>query len=196
MQRGAVEGSGRIEPRAIVVIRHVDDERVALPSPARIAHPELDAFGTRDAVRVNRSMHLRPLERDRDVLGRLIDVEGERHVHDPRHAGHVALLERIGGLLVCGVLQPLCRGLRQVRDRAPLDHAPSRRHPVARDVIFQAEGGGIPYLPHALQVWLAIRRARHGGRGFGLREQPEATSATTKDQAAKDAAVRKGMPPL
>ena len=165
VQRAAVKGSGRIEPGAVVVIGHLHDERIALPAPARIAHPELDAFRTLDAVRVDGAVHLRPLERDRDVLGRLVEVEGERHVHDPRHAGHVALLERIRRLLVGGVLQALCRGLRQVRDRASLDHASSRRHPVARDVILQAEGGGIPYLPHALQVGLAVRRARHSGRG-------------------------------
>ena len=81
----------------VVVILDVHDQRVAFPAAARVAHPEVDALRCRRAVRVDRAMDLRPLERHRDVIGRLEDLERELHVHDARHAGHVALRQRIGG---------------------------------------------------------------------------------------------------
>ena len=43
LQRLAVEVAGHVEPRAVVVVRDVDDQRVAFPAPARVAHPEIDA---------------------------------------------------------------------------------------------------------------------------------------------------------
>ena len=47
-------------------------------------------------MRVDQPVHLRPLERHRDVVGRLEDLERELHVHDPRHARQVAVRQRIG----------------------------------------------------------------------------------------------------
>ena len=40
VQRVAVEVAGAIEPGLIVEVDHVDDQRVAFPAAARIAHPE------------------------------------------------------------------------------------------------------------------------------------------------------------
>src|SRR6185503_19917998 len=72
MDRIAVEGASRVEPRLVVEILHIDNERVAFPAAARVAYPEIDPLRPGHTVGVNRAMDLRPLERDRDVLGRLV----------------------------------------------------------------------------------------------------------------------------
>jgi len=113
-------------------------------------------------------MHLRPLERDRDVLWSLVDVEGKRHVHDPRHTGHVALAERIV-LRIAREREPLLRGVRQVRNRASLDDASAGGPVVARDVIFETERRAVPHLPHALQIRFAVRSPRQIARGLRAR---------------------------
>ena len=105
----AVKVARLVEPGAVVVILDVHDERVAFPAAARVAHPEVDAFQSRRAVRVDRAMHLRPLERHRDVVGRLEDLERELHVHDSRHARQVTLRQRVGGQAILRVLDLLLR---------------------------------------------------------------------------------------
>ena len=67
-QRVAVEVARRVEPRLFVVVGHLDDERVAFPAAARIAHPRLEASVVRRPVRVNQPVDLRPFERHRDVI--------------------------------------------------------------------------------------------------------------------------------
>ena len=47
LQRLAVEIAGHVEPGLVVVVRHVDHQRVAFPAAARVAHPEIDAVDVR-----------------------------------------------------------------------------------------------------------------------------------------------------
>ncbi len=105
--------------------------------PARVAHPEVDPFERRRAVRVDGAVHLRPLERHRDVVGRLEDLERELHVHDPRHAGQVAVLQRIKRLAILRVLDLLLRRPVLIRDRSALHDAFAGRHLETCDVIFE-----------------------------------------------------------
>src|SRR5687768_14507348 len=44
LQLFAMEVAGAVEPRLVVVVGHGDDQRVAFPAPARVAHPEIDTL--------------------------------------------------------------------------------------------------------------------------------------------------------
>jgi hypothetical protein len=160
VQRLAVKVASHVEPGAIVVVSHVDDQRVPLPAAAGITHPEVDSIRVRRPVRVDRPVHLRPFECDREMVRRLEDLEWELHVHDARHARHVAVRQRVGGQPVLGVLElPGC-GPRLIRDRAVLHHPPSRREAVTRHVIFQVGRGAIAHLPDPVEIWFAVGSPR------------------------------------
>ena len=152
----AVKVARLVEPGTVVVILDVHDERVAFPAAARVAHPEVDAFQSRRAVRVDRAMHLRPLERHRDVVGRLEDLERELHVHDARHARQVTVRQRVGGEAILRVLDLLLRRPFLVGNRSALHDAFAGRQAETRDVIFEICGCTVVDLPDSREVGLAV----------------------------------------
>ena len=79
--------AGLIEPRLRVVVGDVDDERVAVPAAARIAHPHIDPRARgRPGCRRDDAVGMRALEEDQHVVGRLENLDLCRHVHRPGHA--------------------------------------------------------------------------------------------------------------
>ena len=107
LQRFAVEVAGLVEPGLVAEAHRVDDQRVAFPPAARVAHPEIEILHVRRAVQEHRPRGVGELVGDADVLRRLRDLERERQVGRARHAGHVALPQRIGHQPVLEVLVPL-----------------------------------------------------------------------------------------
>src|SRR6476620_12357736 len=87
-----------VEPRLVVVVSDLDDERIPLPMSTGVAHPEINSFRARFSVCVDQAKYLRPLESDRDVVAGLKNMKRELHVHDPRDAGHEAFGEGISSL--------------------------------------------------------------------------------------------------
>ena len=69
---------------------------------------------------------LRPLERDREVLRRLEDLERMLHVHDARHAGQIALVQRIGRRAIREIVPLLLARRGQIRNFAAVDDARAR----------------------------------------------------------------------
>ena len=81
------------------------------------------------AVGVNQPEHLRPLEGDGHGVARLEDLERVVDVHDPRHAGQVAVGQRIGGGAVGEVLGLLGGRPRLIGNAAAVHDAAARRAP-------------------------------------------------------------------
>src|SRR5262245_12453974 len=101
----AVKISGAVEPRLVVEVDDVDDERVAFPSPARVAHPPVDvAWRMLRPVGVDRARRMHVLEQHRDAIGCLKDLKWVRHVHDSRDARQIALALRVRARAVLIVL--------------------------------------------------------------------------------------------
>ena len=122
-----------VEPGAVVVIRDLHHEHVTLPMPARVAHPRFNALVHRRlAVRVDESVYLRPLERNRDMVFRLEDLKRKFEVHDAGHARHVTRVERVFGGATREVLALLLRRPRLIRNLVALNHANTTRNPADR----------------------------------------------------------------
>src|SRR5437762_2979031 len=78
VQRVTVEVPGTIEPGLVVEIGHVDDERVAIPASAGIAHPPIEL--PLDVWRIHEDVAdgVRVLVEHRDLRRRLHDLKRER----------------------------------------------------------------------------------------------------------------------
>jgi len=92
VQRFAMKVARAVEPGRVGKVHDVDDQRVSVPVAAGIAQPPVDgALGMLAAVRVDVARCVHVLVQERDRLGKLNDLERERHVRDARHAGQVAV---------------------------------------------------------------------------------------------------------
>ena len=116
----------------------------------------------RSAVGVNQPVVQLPFEGHGDDLRRLENLKREIQIHDPGNARHVAFREWIGRLPVLKVLGPLLGGPRLIRDYAARDNRPAGQHVEAGDVILKIGSRGAGRLPDALEVRLAVGRARQG----------------------------------
>ena len=132
---------------------------------------DFDIGGMRAAVGVDQAIVQRPLERHGDGLGRLEDLKRKIQIHDPRDAGHVALPERIGLLPILKVLRLLRGGPRLIRDLAAGHNRPAGQHVVSRGVILKIGCRGAGRLPDALEVRLAVGRARQRLRRIRRRHE-------------------------
>jgi hypothetical protein len=155
-----VEISCHIEPRFVVVVADVHNQRVSFPMAARIAHPEIQVRRVRCAVRVDQPIVERPLECHRNRLWSLEDLKREIQIHDARHAGYIALVERVCLLPILIVFGLLGSRPRLIRDFAAVDNGTAGGHIKARGVILKIGRRGTGRLPDAFEVRLAIRRAR------------------------------------
>src|ERR1041384_7705255 len=84
---GAVEIAGVIEPGALIELSHVNDERVAFPVAARIAHPEVGPpleVIARAPLDADDPQRTRKCVTDSDFVGVLDDLERVRHVGGTR----------------------------------------------------------------------------------------------------------------
>src|SRR5438105_4358889 len=117
------------------------------------------------AVREDAASRVAELVGHRDQLGILNNLERERHVRRARNTGHVARglsrITRVAALKVFFFLGER-RGL--IWNFAAVDDALSRRHPEGTTVILKIPCGGVQYLPEAVQVGLAVERARNASR--------------------------------
>jgi len=118
-QRVAVEVARCVEPRLVVVIGHFDDERVAFPAAARIAHPWLEAIVVLGPICVDQPVDLRPFEQHRDVIASLEDLKGPLQIHHARQPSHETLVQRVQGRPICKVFGLLLSGPRLIRDLPP-----------------------------------------------------------------------------
>src|SRR5437764_1230339 len=82
----AVRVADRVEPRLVVEVDRVDDERVAFPMADRIAEPRRDAVSVRTAVDRNHREPRVLLEEEREVLVALHDLHRLGRIDGPRHA--------------------------------------------------------------------------------------------------------------
>ncbi len=162
MEHIAMKIPRHVEPGLIVLARDVDHQRVAIPMPPRIAHPGIHAegVGVVAAIRVDQPIVERPFERHRNRARRLENLKRKVEVHDPWHAGNVALPERVGLQAILKVRRFLRERRRLIRNRAAAhDDRSSSLHVVSRNVILQIRRGGAGSLPDAFEVRFAIRRA-------------------------------------
>ena len=160
VKRVTVKVPRHVEPCFVIDVADVDNQRVAVPAAARIAHPRIEIGGVMAAVCVDQAINQRPLEGDCHGLGRLKDLKREVHIHDPWDAGHVALRERIGLLPVLKVLGLLRSGPRLVWDFAAGDNRTAGRHVESGGVILEIGCRGAGCLPNAFEVRLAVGGAR------------------------------------
>ena len=93
-------------------------------------------------------------------LRRLENLKRKVQIHDSRDARQVAFRERIGRLPILKILGLLLRGPGLIRDCAARDNRPARQHIEARRVILQIGSRAAGRLPDALQIRLAVGRAR------------------------------------
>ena len=159
-----MEVAGRVEPRLLVVIGHVDDERVAFPATPCIAHPRLQTIVVRRPVCVNQPVDLRPLKRHGDGFARLQDLKRPLQVHHARQARHEALRQRVRLRPLRKVLRLLRGGPRLIRNLAALDDAQAGRHHVSGQVIAQVGRRMISHLPDPVEVRPPVRRPRNRWR--------------------------------
>ena len=170
VQGVAVEVAGRVEPRAPVEVGGVDHQGVALPVPARVAHPEVVGEGMRAAVGVDDADGVGELVGDDHVVGRLQDAERERHVGDARHPRQKALPHGVRGQPVRVVLLLLLGRPGLVGDPAALDDAEAGGNAVLGVVGADVPRRGVQHLPEAAEIGVSLRGARAvvAGRGVGL----------------------------
>src|SRR5687768_909200 len=100
LQRVAVEVAGAIEPGLVVQAYRLDDERLALPAAARVAHPRFVSRIPRQRLQRYPAPRVDVLRKDRDLILGLQNLEGQRQIHRSGYASEVALLVRILGLAV------------------------------------------------------------------------------------------------
>src|SRR5205823_11989761 len=98
-----------VEPRLVVEVPDVDNQRVTLPVAARVAREPLDVVGMR-SLHKDSADGMDILVRDGDVCRRLKNLERIGHVRDTRHAWQITLRLRIRGDAVGEVLFLLSRG--------------------------------------------------------------------------------------
>src|SRR5207245_976998 len=115
-----------------------------------------------------------------DQPGVLNDLERKRHVGRPGNTGHVAGgLGRIIGVPGLEVFSFLGERGGLIWNFAALDYALPRRHPQGAIVVLKVPRGGAQHLPEAVQVGLAVGRARNASRrrlrpgGWRQKESPE-----------------------
>ena len=175
VQRVAVKVSRHVEPGFVIVVADVDNQRVSVPMASRITHPGIEIGGVRTAVCVDQAIVQGPLEGHRNLPGCLEDLKREIQIHDPRHAGNVALVKRIGLLPILKVLGFLRSGPWLIRDFGAYDNRPAGQHVVTGGVILEIGGRRTGRLPNAFEVWLAIGRARQSlsGSRRALRKSDE-----------------------
>jgi hypothetical protein len=179
-----VEVSGPIEPRIFLEARHVDDQRVALPTALRPAHPRV-ARCLVLTVHIDGTNRALVLIHDQDLFRGLKNLEGEGHVIRPGNTRSVALKFRLTCVVSMGIIGDLyyhplfevfllfsCRpGL--VGNFIPLNDtlAPRLGPPGAHDFRMRAwlgrMGQDVPIcrgerLPNPIQVGFAVGRS--GGR--------------------------------
>ena len=114
----------------------------------------------RTAVCVDQAIVQGPFEGDRHGLRCLEDLKWEVKVHDPRYAGYVALVERIGLLPILKILGFLRGGPWLIGDHRIYDHRPAGHHVVSCGVILEIGSRGAGCLPNAFKVRLAIGSSR------------------------------------
>src|SRR5712691_9309242 len=142
VERLAVRVPGRIEPRFGPEIGHVDHQRVALPTADRIAQPQVNAIQVGARSGLDDALVVHVLVHEHDVSGPLQNLKRERHVGDPRHAGHGAMRD---GIDARAFLFPLER-FREVRNLMPLgdfgyvETGCVSRHPDSLEVGFSVGG--------------------------------------------------------
>src|SRR5262245_36266593 len=116
----------------------------------------------RRAVSEDASARVPEFVRHRDQLGALNDLERERHIGGSWNAGHVTgRLGRICALTPLVVRFLLSESSGLIWNYAALNHTLPRRHTQRRVVILKVPRGRIQYLPDAVQIRLAVRRARN-----------------------------------
>ena len=150
-----------IEPGLFAEVDAVDDESVAVPAPARVAHPPVDVpLGMRVAVHVDLANRVVVLVEDVDLVRLLHDLERERHEGDARHAGEETSRFRIERRALLRVLPLLRERFRFVRNLVAGHHAAAGGHAKARAVIQKIPRGGIEHLPDALNIRLTVGQLR------------------------------------
>ncbi len=113
MHLRAVEPAVGAQPAVLDQPGRVDDQRVAVPSSDRVAHPRpVGVFVVRAAVGRNRAERVAPLVEQHDEARRLHDLAGRPHA---RHAERLAVERRVVELALVGQQLHLRCELRLVR---------------------------------------------------------------------------------
>src|ERR1700689_5340624 len=87
VQRVAVRMSDAVNPGLVIEIHSVSDQRVSVPMPDRVAHPQrAESRVMRAAIRVNRMPQGVVLEKDDDFAGHLHNLHREGMKVNPRQS--------------------------------------------------------------------------------------------------------------
>ena len=209
-ERFAVEAAMRVEPRQVVEVGDVDDQRVAFPAPARVAVEQFDAGAdVRPLVRGNDAVGVRPFVLNHHVAGCLADLQvpaviAARHADQQAAVFRIDVLQLGRGLHVVQELRAPLGGPRLVRDapvgrvdedlfRQPEPLGAAALHPgvdgVAAAVLDAVRGVGGAAVPVALQVGVAVRRARQVLCGRGQSAGPAGGKGRQHDRDGDQGAV-------
>ena len=196
-----------VEPRLAVEAGHIDDERVAVPAPARLPHPRID--GSR--FQLGHADHARGARKfiaDQDRRGSLDDLKWKGLVCGARHSRQITLDLRVRGHPLLEVLFLPGQRRRPIRNLVALHHAESGGHCADRAEVrtsrLRGVGLKIPVcrvlgLPDAVQVGLAIGCARDGertrlsrGRAHRGRKDSTCSDRRNRDQPASEPVLHWG----
>ena len=153
----AVEVTGPVEPGPIVVVSHIDDQRVPLPVPSRLPHPEAQCFRKLPPIRPDLAKGMAVLVRDDHQFRRLEDLKRVRQVGNAWDTGQVTIGQRVSGHPIFVILRLLGRCPRLVRDLQPLHDTLPPRHSLLSIVVLKIRGGRREGLPDTTQVRCAVR---------------------------------------
>ncbi|HET8698430.1 MAG TPA: hypothetical protein VFO94_13135 [Gammaproteobacteria bacterium] len=173
-QRVAMEIAGAVEPGVGVEAHRLNDQRVAVPVAARVAHPRLVALVARRSGERNPAERVHVLRKDHELVGRLKDLQRIVEIHRARHAGEIALAERIGGGALGEVLLALRAGRGLVRDLAVgrvHHHAEPGPHAEGAGVVLEVVACGVGGLPDTLKIGFAAGEPRRLVARRALRPQ-------------------------
>ena len=152
-----MEVTGPVEPGPIVVVSHIDDQRVPLPVPSRLPHPEAQCFRKLPPIRPDPAKGMAVFVRDDRQFRRLEDLKRVRQVGNAWDTGQVTITQRVSGHPILVIVRLPGRCPRLVRDLQPLHDTLPPRHSLLSIVVLKIPGGRREGLPDTTQVRCAVR---------------------------------------
>ena len=152
-----MEVTGPVEPGLIVVVSHIDDQRVPLPVPSRLPHPEAQCFRKLPPIRPDLAKGMGVLVRDERQFRRLEDLKRVRQVRNAWDTGQVTIGQRVSCHPILVILRLLGRCPWLVRNLQPLHDTLPPRLTLRSIVVLKIPGRRREGLPDTTQVRCAVR---------------------------------------